>query len=53
VSQHAPSVERYRREGDREWRLTELRGLNEEVELASVASTLGLRDVYHKVLTTG
>jgi Uma2 family endonuclease len=50
VSQSEPRIETYRRQGEREWLLTEARGMEESVELPSVRSTLHLRDVYDRVL---
>ncbi|MBI4545812.1 MAG: Uma2 family endonuclease [Gemmatimonadetes bacterium] len=50
VAQDEPRVERYLRQGPREWLLTEFRGLSETVELSSVGCTLPLSQVYEKVL---
>lgn len=50
VSQEGPLVERYRRQGEREWLLTEFRGLEETVELASIGCEVALREVYEKVI---
>lgn len=49
VSWAEPRVEHYRRHGEREWLLTEVVGLEERVELASVPCALALRDVYDRV----
>ena len=50
VPQDEPRVERYRRQGEREWLLTEVVGLDESVELASVGCRLGMGDVYERVV---
>ena len=42
VPQDEPRVQRYRRRGEREWVITEVVGLGESVELASVGCELGL-----------
>ena len=44
-----PRIERYRRQGEREWLLTEAVGLDEKIELTSIDCTLALRDVYDRV----
>ena len=51
VSQDRPHLQRYQRESEREWRLTDFRGLEETVGLASIGCTLALRESYDKVLT--
>ena len=50
VSQKQPRVEAYRRQGEREWLLTEGVGLEESVELPSVRCVLSLAEVYERVL---
>lgn len=50
VAQSEPRVERYRRQGEREWVLTEAIGLEESMELASVGCVLALGDVYDGAL---
>jgi Uma2 family endonuclease len=50
VAQGEARAERYRRQGDREWLLTEVVGLDESVELTSVGCRLALVDVYERVL---
>lgn len=50
ISQTEPHVERYRRQGERDWLLTEFRAFEESVELTSVECTLTLNDVYIGVL---
>jgi Uma2 family endonuclease len=50
VVQDEPLIERYRRQSDREWLLTEASGLEESVELASIECRIALRDVYERVL---
>jgi Uma2 family endonuclease len=49
VSQKQPRVEGYRRQGEREWLLTEAVGLEESVELPSVRCVLSLAEVYERV----
>lgn len=49
VGQNEPRIELYRRQGPRDWVLTEAIGLEESIELASVACVLALRDVYNAV----
>jgi len=49
VRQDEPSIERYRRHGEREWLITEVEGLGETVELASVGVTLPLEEIYERV----
>ncbi|MGH7459442.1 MAG: hypothetical protein ACREMA_00240 [Longimicrobiales bacterium] len=48
-AQGKPHVERYRRHAERDWLLTESRGLEERVELTSINCTLVLRDIYDGV----
>ena len=50
VAQDAARIERYHRRGEREWTLTEAIGLEESVQLASVPSSLDLREVYDRAL---
>jgi len=52
IAQDAPLVQRYRRQGEREWLLTEFRGFDEAIELISIDCTLGARDIYRGVLPT-
>jgi Uma2 family endonuclease len=49
VAQHEPRIEQYRRQGEREWVFTEAFGLEERVELTSIACELALIDVYQRV----
>ena len=49
VSQDRPLVERYRRQGDGEWLLSDFRGMEAVVELASIQCSLVLAEVYAKV----
>jgi Uma2 family endonuclease len=49
VAQGEPRVERYRRQSEREWLLTESSGLHELVDLDSIRCVLALRDVYERV----
>jgi Uma2 family endonuclease len=49
IAQDEPHVQRYRRQGERDWLLTEFRGLDEVVELSSIDCTLALKDVYDRV----
>ena len=49
VDQKEPRIERYRRHGEREWMLTEVVGLEDDVDLASIGCRLDLRDVYDRV----
>jgi len=50
VSQDEPRVQRYRRQGEREWLLTEVVGLEETVDLPSLGCALPLAEVYDRVL---
>ncbi|MGH7460578.1 MAG: Uma2 family endonuclease [Longimicrobiales bacterium] len=50
IAQHEARIERYRRQGEREWVLTEAIGLEESVTLASVDCVLDLHDVYDRVI---
>lgn len=43
-------MERYRRQGEREWLLTELEGMGAVAELSSIDCELPLSGVYEKVL---
>ena len=49
VSQSEARIERYRRAGEGEWRLTEALALDDVLELDSIGCTLPLRDVYERV----
>lgn len=46
VAQAEPRIERYRRQGEREWVLTEAIGLEESIGVDSIGCVLVLRDVY-------
>ncbi|MGH7467657.1 MAG: Uma2 family endonuclease [Longimicrobiales bacterium] len=50
IGQHEARIERYRRQGDREWVLSEAIGVDEQIELSSINCVLTLRDVYDRVL---
>jgi Uma2 family endonuclease len=49
VDQKEPRIERYRRQAEREWMLTESIGLEPDVELASIGCVLPQRDIYDRV----
>jgi Uma2 family endonuclease len=49
IAQDTPRIERYRRQGEREWLLSEAIGLEESIEVASIEGMLGLREVYERV----
>jgi Uma2 family endonuclease len=49
VDQAGPHVERYRRQLENGWLLTEYRELHQTIELASVACELKLAEIYDKV----
>lgn len=49
VSQDAPRIEQYRRQGEREWMLIDAIGTEERIELTSIGCGLALRDVYDRV----
>ncbi len=49
VEQDAPRIERFQRQPDGAWLLTDAVGLDAVLHLASVPCTLGLADVYAKV----
>ncbi len=49
ISQDSPRVERFLRQDDGTWLLTDAAGLDASLELASVACTLALAEVYEKV----
>jgi Uma2 family endonuclease len=49
IAQDRPRIERYRRQGEREWLLSEAIGLDESIELASIEGVLALREVYERV----
>jgi Uma2 family endonuclease len=49
VSQQEPRIEHYRRQGEREWLLSEAIGLDKTVDLSSIGCLLSLRDVYERV----
>jgi Uma2 family endonuclease len=46
VAQDKPEVLRYHRQSERDWLLTEFRGLDQKVELPSIGCTLALADIY-------
>jgi Uma2 family endonuclease len=48
VSQHACRVERYFRQDQKSWLYSEAHGLEESIEIESIACLLALRDVYDK-----
>ena len=48
IALDTPRIERYRRQGEREWLLSEAIGLEESIELTSIDAVLRLRDVYEK-----
>lgn len=50
VAQDQPNIERYVRQGEAAWVLTEAEGLEASMSLESVDCTLSLREVYDKVL---
>ena len=50
VAQAEPRVERYRRQGDRQWVLTEALALDATIELPSIGAILALGDVYDGAL---
>ena len=50
VWQAEARVERYRRSGGGEWRVTDVTGMDASVELDSIGCTLMLREVYEGVL---
>jgi Uma2 family endonuclease len=45
IAQDKPQVERYRRQGEHDWLLTEFNGLDQSVELTSIDFQLQLRGV--------
>ncbi len=49
VPQEEPRIERYRRRGEREWLLTEFRGLEGVIELDSVGCSLEAAEVFERV----
>ena len=50
VSQATPRIEKYRRQGEREWILSEAIGIDEMIELPSIQCVLALREVYDRVV---
>ncbi|MGH7468460.1 MAG: Uma2 family endonuclease [Longimicrobiales bacterium] len=50
ITQNEPQVARYRRQGERDWLLTEFRDLDESVELTAIDCMLTLRDIYDGIL---
>ena len=49
VSQEEPHVERFVRQLDSSWRLTEAKGLAESLELTTISCRLALADIYDNV----
>jgi Uma2 family endonuclease len=49
VGQHTPHVERYRRQPDNDWLLTEFRDLTHTVELTSIGCVLPLSEIYDRI----
>ena len=49
IAQDTPRIERYLRQANNEWLLTEVAGLDATLELPSIQCTLALVDVYEKV----
>jgi hypothetical protein len=49
VSQEAPMIERFTREGEERWVLTNVRGLEAVVSLDVIEAELPLAEVYDKV----
>jgi len=49
ISQESPCVERFLRQPNNEWVLTDAEGLEASVELSSIDCVLALADVYRKV----
>ena len=49
VSQQEPHIERFVRQSDNSWLLTEAKGLDQFVDLAAIECRLSLRDVYDNV----
>jgi Uma2 family endonuclease len=50
IAQDEPQVERYRRQGEHDWLLTEFNGLDQTLELTSIGFDLKLCDIYVGVL---
>jgi Uma2 family endonuclease len=49
VAQHTPHVERWRRQPDNGWLLTEFRDLTHTVELTSIGCVLPLSEIYDRI----
>jgi Uma2 family endonuclease len=49
IAQDSPRIERYLRQPNDEWLLTDAAGLDAVIELPSIQCTLALADVYEKV----
>jgi Uma2 family endonuclease len=49
VEQNKPHVEYFSKENDGSWRLRELFGMKEAIEIASVRATLSLGEIYERV----
>jgi hypothetical protein len=49
IAQDQPRIERYLRQQDQQWVLTETSGLTETVQLASIECRLALAEVYDRV----
>jgi hypothetical protein len=50
IAQAEPTVEGYRRQGDRQWVITKAPALEATIELPSIGAVLALRDVYDGAL---
>jgi len=51
ISQYEVDVQRFRRQGEREWLITEFREEGESVDLTSIDCTLTIADIYEGVLS--
>ncbi len=49
ISQSQPHIERYTRQEDDSWQMTEAQGLETSIELTSIACTLNLAEVYERI----
>ena len=49
IAQDSPHIEHYLRQPDNTWALTDIDGLDAQVELASIGCNLALADIYRKV----
>jgi Uma2 family endonuclease len=50
IAQDRPHIERYVRQSEGEWLLSEVNGLNSSIEFSSVGCKLQLTDIYEKVV---